>query len=602
VRSSTMPVLCLGSTAASLVSNVSGVDVDYVEERQSEDHYNQHQRERRQVSEGFEDNMQFYLPGGAMKYAQPPKIEGTNEADMSRSGATHTSFTDNSTKDSPISTATDGKKKPGLFGTKRPKALDRPNSSSQAPLMTSPLPPTTPSKAAQFFGLEPKPRSTDSPRRGQLHDDGTTDEDAPVRPTLRKQVSLPLLTRSKLGADITTKSKEAYVEPDLPKQKKANKTGKNKGLRMLIPAFAGSKRAVIQHTTAATTHFDLDKDDADIDYSNDSKLYEHRFRIPASTRPVPAVPRRRVRKKSPKSLERMSPITETSFEELLTAYHEDEDATELGVISEYEYDDPPYSAGGMLPRSHTESVIPHQNAFELDEDGLSPKKGFDDDELADEEDCAIHPGTKVDVKRVRWQQPTTMCIRSPLQTIEDDYLDSTEESMRLQARRMTVDRVEAEKRAMDCEHAVLRFEHEKKKLNFENIKTRGHVCANPEPAHEGSDEDDNDLVSLCSSIDLDEEPLVHEAKVVTFTRITPGMVKFVDIPLSIKKAVLTVESNAPVIDTPEAARHDKKAVTTPENGENVPPTNVSPSKRSIHTLLRTRSLLSIHITTRIQIV
>tara|TARA_R110002003_G_scaffold121_26_gene10886 strand:- start:10603 stop:10833 length:231 start_codon:yes stop_codon:yes gene_type:complete len=43
-------------------------------------------------------------------------------------------------------------------------------------------------------------------------------------------------------------------------------------------------------------------------------------------------------------------------------------------------------------------------------------------------------------------------------------------------------------------------------------------------------EDDDDLPSLRSSIDLSEEPTVHVATAMTITRVTPGMVKLVNIP------------------------------------------------------------------------
>jgi hypothetical protein len=47
---------------------------------------------------------------------------------------------------------------------------------------------------------------------------------------------------------------------------------------------------------------------------------------------------------------------------------------------------------------------------------------------------------------------------------------------------------------------------------------------------EEESEDDDDLPSLRSSIDLSEEPTVHVATAMTITRVTPGMVKLVNIP------------------------------------------------------------------------
>ena len=498
---------------------------------------------------------------------------------MPRSGVPYTPFTDGPVTASSKPTATSSRKKPGLFSTKKPKALDRPSGSSHTPVFTSPLPITTPSKAAQFFGLESKPKVADSPRHNQLQDDGITDDDAPVRPTLTKQHSLPLLTRLKPGADRQTKFREEGVEPDQAKPTKNVKASANKGLRMLIPDFAGPRRPVVQQTTAVTTRFDLDDDDdddADVGYSSDSGLHEPRFRIPAAPRPVAAAPKRRMRKKSPKPFERMSPITEASIEELRPIYCEGEDVTELGVICEYECDEPTYSAP-VLSRSHTQFIVPLHNGFELDEDDLSPTEEFYDEEATDEEDLTTCPGTKVDVKRVHWQKPTTVHIRSPLQSIEDDYLDATEEDMRLQARRITLARVEAEKQAMDAEIALLKREHERLKLILESSESGGCAAVEPDSTpDEVSGEDEEDVVSLCSGPDFEEESILHEAKAMTFIRITPGMVKFVDILPRKKKPVSSIGSSAtPIPNKLTFVERKNNGIVAPANGENVPPASVS---------------------------
>ncbi|KAF1365396.1 hypothetical protein EJ07DRAFT_171309 [Lizonia empirigonia] len=525
-----MPVLSLESAAASLVSNVNTAGSGHVKDRQSEDSYDQQQREKE--PEGFQEKMPFYPPGGAVK-----------------SGAPNSPFADGPATSSPKLTAPDSKRKQGLFSTKKPKALDRPDRSPSS-VLTSPLPVTTPSKAAQFFGIEAKPKVTDSPRRGRHQNDGITDDDAPI------------------GVERQAKFKEEDVGPDLSKPTKAGKSNANKGLRMLIPDFAGPRRAPIQKTTAAATRFDLDEnDDDDVGYNSDSGLQEPRFRIPAAPRPVPVASKHRMNKKGPKPFQSMSPIPEASFESLRRAYREGEDITELGVISEYEYDDAPYSAP-MLPRSHTALVSPPQNVFELEEEDLSPTDRLYDADATSEDDHTVHPGTKVDVGRVHWQQPTTFATRSPLQDIEDAYLDATEEEMRLEARRMTLSRIETEKRAMDKEIAILRREHEKLKLGLEIVSANNE--AGPE-LDTCSEEEDEDLVSLRSSIDLDEEPTVHEAKVMTFTRITPGMVKLVDIPPRKKKAVPIVGNSTPVIDKLTVVEREMKNNAASAHEENVPP-------------------------------
>lgn len=573
-RSNTMPVLKPGSGAAGLASSVSNVGSEYVIERQSEDGYDQQQQEKRQQLEGSKRSMHSYPPSDAVKYVQP-ESQRKNAADMSRSGAPYTPFADAPATFSPKLTVTDGKKKQGLFGTKRPKALERPNSCPQTTVVTSPLPVTTPSKAAKFFGIEQKSMVTESPRRAHCQGGSIADDGAPVRPTLTKPYSLSLLTRSKTGTDRQTRFRQ-NVGLDEHKLTTTGKAGTTKGLRMLIPDFAGTQHAPIQQPTSTAARLALDERYDGID------LREPRFRIPAAPRPVPAAPKRRqrMRKKSPKPFERMSPITEASFEELRPVYRKGEDVAELGVISEYEYDDSTHSAP-VLPRSHTESLLPSHNAFELDEDDLSPTDGFYD-EAGDEEENPVHPGTRYDVKQGPSQQLTTLSVRSPLQSIEDDFLDATEDKMRLEARRMTIARVEAEKQAMDAETGVLRREHDLFKLDFKTGSGEECVCANLQHTPDENDLGDNqDLVSVSSSIDLDEEATVYQAKVMTLTRVTPGTVKLVTIPARQKKSVPHVGGTTPVFVEPTLNEHEKKSTVVLESSENALPASVSSSTTRI---------------------
>lgn len=161
--------------------------------------------------------------------------------------------------------------------------------------------------------------------------------------------------------------------------------------------------------------------------------------------------------------------------------------------------------------------------------------------------------------------------RSPLQKVEDTYLDATEQGMELEARKATLDKLEAEKQEMDAKIAHLRREHEKMKLDFNAAVTRAEESKTA--ATEEVDDDDDDLISLNSSIDLDEEPTVHEANVVTFTRVTPGMVKLVDIPPRKKKPASHVDSTITVPDKP--APDLEKTLAAPASAENVSPVSAS---------------------------
>jgi hypothetical protein len=251
---------------------------------------------------------------------------------------------------------------------------------------------------------------------------------------------------------------------------------------------------------------------------------------------------------------------------------------------------------------------------------LSTEEGFEETKT-EEKGYAMHPGTPVDVSKVKWQQPASFHVQSPLQhvenvlldaaesavdarktsvtksgsrklsvdtrAIEEDHADEEEHNMhgspialskmkwqqstpahvhapssgivdrpltgieaQLEAHVLAMNKFEAERLKLDVEVAVMKESHEQFKKSFSAMYLHGTgkeeekvaddpVCACPDhgrhPVGEDADEDDEDLISLRSSIDLDEEPTVHVAKIVTFTRITPGMMKLVDIPPRKKK-------------------------------------------------------------------
>ncbi|KAF1932612.1 uncharacterized protein M421DRAFT_1233 [Didymella exigua CBS 183.55] len=538
-RSSTMPVLSLDSAAASLVSSISSAGSYYVKDRQSEDSFDRHMYNTVQELEEREETMQLYPPTGAVKPGPP-----------------YTPFADGPAASSPNLTATDPKKKHGLFGGKRPKPTtpNQPKTSSSTSVVTSPLPVSTPSKAAKFFGLEAKSSVTESPRRIQPQDDTASDDGAP------------------LGVDRQTKHKKEDVEPDEPP--KTSKTA-TKGLRMLIPEFSGPRRSPVEQTKADATCFDLGEKDGDVGCTGDSHE-EVRFRIPAAPHPARTASRSKAARRKPlnaKDFPRMSPITEASFESLRPAYREGEDVTELGAISEYDYEDPPplHSAPVLPCFSHQESTLPGRDKFELDEADLSPTEEFYEKEATDEDEDVVHPGTKVKVKRVHWQQGMAAHFRSPLQTAEDAWLDATEEEMRLEARKMTIAGVEAKRQTIDDELAELKGKHGQFKLEFASGSNVGSINTQPKSIPDDDSEgDDTDLVSLCSSIDLDEEPTVHQAKLMTSTRITPGMIKLVDIPPRKKKPVAHVESKVSVPDK-IAPVEQQKSITACARSENMLP-------------------------------
>ncbi|KAJ4994055.1 hypothetical protein SVAN01_00532 [Stagonosporopsis vannaccii] len=481
----------------------------------------------------------------------------------------------------------DGKmQKHGLFHSKKPRALDHQTASSQQ--LLSPLPASTPTKAARFFGIEPKPTITsESPLRVTFDDSAIADNlqvEAPVRPLLKKQESLPLLTRLKLGTNKQSRSQEEDVEPKNTKQsgEGASKVAATKGLRMLLPEFAGPRRSPVEQHTNSTTQFELSEDDSNDASNSFRSLQVSRSHIPAAPSSEPAEPKRHrhMRRKAPKDFQRMSPITETSIESLRPANRESEEVTELGVISEYEHDDHAYNdeyfkdsrshhIAAVLHRAHNEIASPRNGPFKLDDTDLSPSDELYHEWATDEElDYAVHPGLKVDMKLARKKRGDYFHLRSPLQDIENAYLDATEGDMRFEARRMTLARVEAEKQAIDAEVALLKRDHEQMKLDFDAAVAGAHKQVEPD-SDQDEDENEDDLVSLCSSIELDEEPTAHEAKVMTFTRITPGMVKLVDIPPRGKNPISNVNSSTTLLNK-TASLQPKKTLAAASSTENIP--------------------------------
>lgn len=473
-------------------------------------------------------------------------------------------------------TATDSKKKPGLFHSKKPKALERPNVSTQ--VLISPLPASTPTKAARFFGLDAKCNTPDSPRSAKVqHDDAPHDfEVAPVRPALERQHSIPLLTRFKLGTgNKQPQVKDLHASED-SKLAKASKDANTDGLRMLIPEFPGSRRSPREQTTATAARFEVDGSKVSDGYKSAGGPQEARSRTPTAPQPVPIVAARRKRRKQPKNFQRMSPIAEASIESLRPAYRNDEEVTELGVISEYEYDEYSYSTEHLqnsqshisLELNNTRSFSNQHGQFALDEADLSPSDEFYNGGATDEEDDVhvVHPGTKVDLKRAPGH---IYHLRSPLQNLEDVSLDATEEQMQVKASQRILAKVEAEKRAMDAEIAILKREHEQFKLEFNTITTSANESTTTE-----SDKGDDDLVSLSGSIELDEESIVHQAQAITVTRIAPGMVKLVEIPPRKKTPGRNILHSTSDPRKTALAQHMKKDASTMLSAENAAPVSV----------------------------
>jgi hypothetical protein len=324
-------------------------------------------------------------------------------------------------------TATEGKKKHGKFSFKS-KDQDRPRSSHDPPLSLhqSPLPQVTPVKAAQLLGVDSGAHRARSGSVGrQLPHDGSSDNQG-VRRRLMKQISLPMLTGFKEIKSRPTKFREEDVEPDPPKSKSFWGSSNKKPAKLLglLPSFGtSSKRVAKTERVAAGSLARYSENDTNTTRSSEPDLHARPHLLPAAVRPLPEAPQRRMRKKGPKTLDLMAPITETSHDQLRSTYRNSEHNTELEVISEYEHDLPPYSA--PLPRSNTESQLTTSFRYELEEDDLSSTDGVIVEDHEVQENFTVHPGKEVDLNK----QPTVVHLRGPLQTVEDRLLAAVEQDL-----------------------------------------------------------------------------------------------------------------------------------------------------------------------------
>jgi hypothetical protein len=438
------------------------------------------------------------------------------------------------TTGSASTTATEGKRKHGKFGFKS-KDQDRPSNSHELAHQLSPLPPLTPVKAAQLLGVDPGPgrvRSTSVGRRVQ--NDGGYDI-LPLRPVPTRRGSMSSLTPQKSTSNRQTKFIEEGIEPDTPKSKGFWGNTNKKAQRMLgmLPSAAYSaRREADMERVAAVSLAQRLQGNTDTYRSGEAELHGHSHPLLPVEPKLPEAPRRRMRKKIPKELEKMVPITETSHDELRSSYKSDEHNPELHAISEYARS--PFKALPLRP--HDLSLLTTGIRYELEEDELSPTDQVIEEEAeGEEEDFAAHHGNAVDVKKNARAQPMMYHLRGPLQTVEDRLLDEAEAQLAIS--KAAQNQNDADRLILDTQYAGLKASNEVMKAEFAAMQRRyvaPEECRRCDGA-DSQDDDDDDLISICSSIDLDEEPTVHVATAVPFIRVTPGMVKLVDIPPRRKK-------------------------------------------------------------------
>ncbi|KAH9871644.1 hypothetical protein J1614_005899 [Plenodomus biglobosus] len=427
---------------------------------------------------------------------------------------------DTSTSPTPMSAsvpiaATPRKKKLGLLPLKPTKDYDP----SDSVAITSPLPPMTPSKAKQLLGFD----ADEAPISG----------DTPGSPS------------AKVVSNRTTRFKEEDVAPDPPK-KSSIWSSSNKALKILDVRPRQAKHAEDEENEeyVAAVMWSSPTKETEFNFNSHPDARFDGLIMAPRTDAEPS--RRQRRKKGPKLLDRMAPITETSHDGLNTTYRKSESKTELDAISEYEAPStPPPRSASSLPRSQTESSLISIGPFKLSESDISPSDRDDKDE---KNTHIPHPGTPVDLNRLRWKEPDAPQWRSPLQNYEGRLLDDAEEHLIHQ--QVKVSRHQAAKIELDDHVAALKTSHASFKREFEAVKEQSSA---PEHDHasEAENSDDDDLISIRSSIGLDEEPVVCTAQAMT-TTVATGLVKTIVIGKrkpSLAPPNHTFENSAPVAPT-----------------------------------------------------
>jgi hypothetical protein len=430
------------------------------------------------------------------------------------------------TAGSASSTANDSKKKHGL-------TLGNPFRGKQT-LEQTLLPPSTPTKAAKLLGVDP-PIAHPGGLRGAPHVDGGSDEPARSRHRALKEA----VARSYDNIDTSD-------DDEPPKAKGFWGHSKQAAMKLL-----GSP----QPRSLSLAHIERPKwQDVETDYVN------------SVIDPIPLQPRRSRQNKNQRELERMTPITEVSHDNMSSANHDDGDSTELEVINEYtgrsqaEMAFPPRSQSLQpLPSLHVRSPLQavEDRLLDVTEMNLEAEKKSKatQDGSPEEEDYSVH-GTPVELSKAKGKQPVR---DSPPPASENRTFTNIEHE--LQQIVIDMDKREAERLEMDKKVAALKVGHEKFKKDFYAAKAlydpehassskegssnneagdKCHCCDTCECIGECDCVDADGFKPIRSSIDLDEllegpEPTVHTAVAMPFLRVTPGMVKKIDIPPRKKK-------------------------------------------------------------------
>ncbi|KAF2033687.1 hypothetical protein EK21DRAFT_108817 [Setomelanomma holmii] len=577
-RSTTTPSFSTALAGASECSEGSAISAIV-----GEGAYRRHAEEGASTLEASQSMMNFYPPTGIPADYRPSASGGLcvagNESPTPSAG-------------SEPSNKADGKKKHGRkikdFVLGSNKQLPRP------PQPTTPLPPATPTKAAKLLGVTPDVDLPGNPR--PVQHDGPADGFNDLRPWIKQgwpqQHSPPNLPRSASSSTFASSSRESKfreedVDVDLTTPKDSNGfwNSSKKATRKMSGYFS-LNRPVLHQPEPASDSARLEFESSpphsrglytDNVYSIGQGLDDSHYVVPPRpsrapamplapvvpphpNRAAPSRPPRRRKARGPRPPNVPTTITEASHDNLIGAYRDGEDNSELDVIAEYARDIPPRNAS-LQYRDDSQ-----YGPYELEEDELSPADEDAEQVSATQEE----KGGLVQYDEAKWQRPGPVYLRSPLQNVEDRLLDAAEQKFKhthirensspeeedFSVHGSTISLSKAKQpannpvtdnssddyrlaateddsarrlAALDKIVQGLKANHDKMKEDFEAIQKK-QTEEEIEKEVEVESDDDSDLPSLRSSIDLSEEPTVHTAGTMTITEVTPGMVELVDIP------------------------------------------------------------------------
>jgi hypothetical protein len=490
---------------------------------------------------------------------QPTDTSSTNDRDMEFyspfgmvvPNETQSTSMPRKAKPAPLSTLGKNSAPKAAENGSQQQQIGAPTSAKQASesqLPTSPLPPGTPSKAAQILGLDLDATMIDTAQANKPLDEyHKAQHGSSVWSHFNVFKQTPLTT-AKTPSFRQTRFREEGVEPIQPKSKKfpwgfsGKKITKKSQRQISTPNMDyyhyRQQQYPIPHPSAPPPPPPAPPSPPSDEHVDTPVTYEFVHERPRQPQPSDhftssqRVSSRHMRKKGPRSLDRMTPITEVSHDELHSAYRESDHMPELDVISEYEDNYPPRNSS-KIARSQTVAVLPNRE-YEIYEDDITD---WDNEESEEEEESyMVHPGSQVDLPKIMITSLNRLEVKSPLQKMEGALLDENEKKMRESKPNLDHDALQSPRTAeISKVHetvAELKMSHEQMKKEFYADKFGIPAKQSPTQYKGESDDsdDEDDLVSIRSSIDLDEEPVVCEVKTMEVIRVRPGQVKLIDIP------------------------------------------------------------------------